>query len=207
MAMINLLPIYAKEEIAYGRRNRQLLRWALAVVVVIVGVAGITFFGQLYINKNTQNLQAVTEITEQRINSQNLTSTEQQLQTLSNNFRTVTQLLAKQLLFSKLLVKIGSIIPSKAFLSGITLSTTSSALDLNVVAENREATNQAFININDSSNGLFEKADLVTLSCNYNSTAATETLSKYPCSALIRVIIKTDSSLYFLNSITSGAKQ
>jgi hypothetical protein len=207
MEMINLLPTSDKEDIVFGRRNRILLHWIIAVILVITAVGAMTVFGQFYINKNTRSLEAVAEITQQRIANQNLQSTQQQIQNLSNNFKTVSQLLGRQLLFSKLLIKIGSIIPSRAVLSGITLSTSTSALDLNVIAENREAATQAFVNINDPANGLFNKADLLSVDCNVNTPSTTQAQTKYPCTASIKVVIKTDSSFYFLNSITSsGAK-
>ena len=205
--MINLLPGGIKEEITFGRRNRLLLRWLFVVFMVIATVAAMTVFGQFYINRNIHSLQAVAKVTQERIANQNLASTQKDIQSLSNNFATVTQLLGRQLMFSKLFVKIGSIIPNGAILSGITLSTSSSAIDLNVIAVNREAATQAFVNISDPKNGLFDKADLISVNCTTGSANTTASASKYPCTAMIKVIIKNDSSFYFLNSITSGAKK
>lgn len=205
--MINLLPGGIKEEITFGRRNRLLLRWLFVVFMVIATVAAMTVFGQFYINRNIHSLQAVAKVTQERIANQNLASTQKDIQSLSNNFTTVTQLLGRQLMFSKLFVKIGSIIPNGAILSGITLSTSSSAIDLNVIAVNREAATQAFVNISDPKNGLFDKADLISVNCTTGSANTTASASKYPCTAMIKVIIKNDSSFYFLNSITSGAKK
>jgi hypothetical protein len=207
MEMINLLPGGIKEEITFGRRNRLLLRWLFVVFMVIATVAAMTVFGQFYINRNIHSLQAVAKVTQERIANQNLASTQKDIQSLSNNFTTVTQLLGRQLMFSKLFVKIGSIIPNGAILSGITLSTSSSAIDLNVIAVNREAATQAFVNISDPKNGLFDKADLISVNCTTGSANTTASASKYPCTAMIKVIIKNDSSFYFLNSITSGAKK
>ena len=205
--MINLMPDDMRQEINYARRNYLLLKWMSAIFVVIVFVGLMTIFGQYYIKGNTQNLQKTAEITEARINSHNLSSTRTSIQNLSNNFVTITQLLKKQLLFSKMFVKIGSIIPQGAILRGITLSpTTSAAIDLNVIAVNREAATLAFVNISDPQNGLFDKADLLSVSCN-DITAQTEALSaKYPCSSIIKVVIKTDSSFYFLNSLSSNGE-
>ena len=205
--MINLMPDDMRQEINYARRNYLLLKWMSAIFVVIVFVGLMTIFGQYYIKSNTQNLQKTAEITEARINSHNLSSTRTSIQNLSNNFVTITQLLKKQLLFSKMFVKIGSIIPQGAILRGITLSpTTSAAIDLNVIAVNREAATLAFVNISDPQNGLFDKADLLSVSCN-DITAETEASSaKYPCSSIIKVVIKTDSSFYFLNSLSSNGE-
>jgi hypothetical protein len=203
--MINLMPDYLREEIIFARRNRVLLKWIMAVVVVIAGVGVMTIFGQYYINRNTSSLESVASITQNRISAQSLQVTQQEIQTLSNNFTTVSQLLKRQLLFSKMFVKIGSIVPSGAILRGITLSTVAStAIDLNIISIDRDSATQAFVNISDPANGLFEKADLLSVSCTQDTTNSTSINAKYPCSALIKVVIKTDSSFYFLNSISGS---
>ena len=210
--MINLLPTSIKEQIIYGRRNRTLIYWLLAVVVVIGGISGMTVFGQIFINNNANGLQAVAQVTKDRINEQDLTSTRKDIQALSSNFKTVTQLLGKQVLFSKIFNKIGSIMPEGAILSSITLSTSSDSLDLNVISVDKESATQAFVNISDPKNGLFEKADLVSVGCTPSTQEANPTnpvavsQSKYPCSASIKVIIKTDSSFYFLSSLTDNTE-
>jgi len=207
--MINLMPDYMREEIGYARHNRVMLRWLVATIVLIAGVALMTLFGQFYINRNTKNLAAVAAVTQDRIGVQNLEATQQEIQTLSNNFTTITKLLQQQLLFSKMFIKIGSIIPDGAILRGITLTTTgSSAIDINIVSTTREAATQAFVNVSDSTNGLFEKADLLSVTCNAVTSTSSDVNAKYPCTMMVKVIIKTDSSFYFLNSLTStGANQ
>jgi len=202
--MINLLPDGIKKEIIYGKRNRILVGWIFTVVAVIIAVGTMTVFGKIYISKNTDNIQSITELTKQRIEDQDLASTQKDVETLSNNFKTVTQLLSKQLLFSKLFVKIGSIIPDKAILSGITLSTEELAIDLNIAATNRDAATQSFVNISDTKNGLFDKADLLSVSCNTGTAEASSMSSKYPCVAMIKVVMKADSNYYFLNSVING---
>lgn len=52
--MINLLPPESKQEIAYARKNRVLVRWITAVFFIAIGVACITLFGQYYISKKFQ---------------------------------------------------------------------------------------------------------------------------------------------------------
>lgn len=204
--MINLLPTELQDSIKYGRHNRVLLHWLVAILIVIASIGLMTIFGQMYINKNAQSLARVARVTQDRISAQNLQSTQKDIQALSNNFTTVVQLLNRQLLFSKLFVKIGSIVPQGAILSGITLATGNTALDLNVMALDREAATQAFVNISDGENGLFEKADLISINCIQPGSNDKQEVSKYPCNAAIKVIIKTDSSFYFLNTITGGNK-
>lgn len=197
--MINLLPDSIKEEVTCAKRSRVIIKWICAVVVIILCLCGMTVFGQFFINRNTESIQSVTDLTNKRIEDQNLGATQQDVEILSSNFKTVTQLLSQQLLFSKLFTKIGSIMPANAILSGITLVADESAIDLNIASTNKEAATQAFINIADTKNGLFEEADLISVNC---STTGTDT--RYPCSAVVKVVMEAGSSYYFLNSVING---
>lgn len=199
--MINLLPPQEKQEIIYARRNSVLVRWLGAMVVVIIGIILMTAFGQFYITKNINNQRKVSKITQDRLVAQNLEGTKKELQSLSDDVKTIVQILSKQLLFSKMLTTIGGILPNGTALSDITISTADSAIDLSIAASNKDFATQAFVNINDSSNNLFNKADLISISCD-NAGG-----KKYPCIATIRVTLKNDSSFYFLNSVTSGGSK
>lgn len=198
--MINLLPSDIKQEISYARRNAKLVGWVISLLVVIVGVALMSAFGIFYIQKNVTNQQKVANTAKERMASQNVDKVKTDLQTLSNNVNTIVQILNRQLLFSKMFTAIGGVLPKGTALNDITLSSSESALDLNIGASNRETATQAFVNISDPKNGFFDKADLVTINCSDGTD------KKYPCTATIRVTLKTDSSFYFLNSVT-GAKQ
>lgn len=194
--MINLLPPDVKLDIQYARHNTVLVRWIMAGFLFAALVVSLIGFGQYYIAKNTQVTLASVEVTNQRLASQNMLNAQKELETISKNLKTVLQIAGKQLLFSKLITRIGGILPAQTRLNGMTLSTSNSALDLNVAARDRNAATQAVINISDPKNGLFSKADLVSVTCNDTATDG------YPCQAQIRVVMKTDSSYYFLNSVT-----
>ena len=198
--MINLLPPEIKQEIAFGRKNEKLVRWVTAVVIVIAGIGLLSLFGQFYITKNVKNQQKVSKVSQERMAAQNYEGTKKELQSLSDNVKTVVQILSKQLLFSKMLTTIGSILPSGTVLSDITLSSTDSAIDLSISATDRAAATQAFVNVKDPKNNFFTNADLISINC--DSAGG----KKYPCTATIRVVLKNDSSFYFLNSVTTGAK-
>jgi hypothetical protein len=199
--MINLVPPVYKAEIIYSRKNKKILNWVVSMVFVIVAVVGLAIFGQFYINKNVNNLQKVAGITKERISSQDLESTQKEMEQLSSNFKTIIQLLSKQLLFSKILDKTGSIMPTGTALSGITIATNDSSIDLQVLGVDKNSTTQAFINISDPKNGLFDKADLVSITCSTQNSIA-----NFPCQAQIKATIKNDSSFYFINSL-GGVKK
>lgn len=197
--MINLLPPESKQQIQYGRRNTHLTRWIFAMVIVIAGIGVMTVVGQLYINQNVKSLKTIATQAQTRMADQNLEATKKELTTLSGNLKTVVQILNKQLLFSKMFIKIGGVMPAGTAVSGVTLSTSDSAIDLAIGGIDKNAASQAFINVSDPKNGFFEKADLISVTCT-QVTAASDT--KYPCSANIRVTLKNDSSFYFLNTIS-----
>lgn len=200
--MINLLPPDTKEIITYSRKNKKLVGWVIALFIVVVVIILMTAFGMFYIQKNVSNLKTVSETTKNRITTQKLEETQKKMETLSTNFKTVIELLKKQLLFSIILQKTGNVMPPGARLEGINLSNTDFAVDLNVAGSSRQVVTQAFVNISDPKNGLFDKADLISVSCNENPKAG-----ELPCDAQIRVLIKNDSSFYFLNSISGASKQ
>lgn len=158
------------------------------------------FLVNIIFRKNSSNLRAVAVETEQRIANQNLESTQKEIETLSNNMKTVLQILNKQLLFSKVLTKIGSVLPVDSALTGVNLSATDSAIELEIVSSNRTAASQAFVNISDPKNGLFEKADLLSVECPKTPSRAD------PCTTAIKVVIKTDSSFYYLNSVSGASR-
>ncbi len=197
--MINLLPPQVKQEITYGRRNSILLRWVIAVTLVIAGIGVMTVFGLFYINQNVRAQQKVAKIAQQRIDGQNLESSKNQLIDLSDKVKTIVSILNKQLLFSKMLTTVGGILPNGAVLSDINLSTSDSGIDLSISALDRAAATQAFVNINDPKNNFFDKADLVSIVCESSSA------KKYPCTAQVRGTLKNNSSFYFLNSVTTGS--
>lgn len=194
--MINLLPPDYKLNIEYGRRNSQLIGWVIVMAVVIVGITAMSAFGIFYIHQNTKNQQHLTQISKDRMASQNVEQTKTDLQTLSDNVNTIVQILNKQLLFSKMLSTIGGVLPKGTALNDINLSSTDLGVDLNVGATDRATATQAFVNISDTKNGFFDKADLISITCSDSSG------KKYGCTAAIRVTLKTDSSFYFLNSVT-----
>lgn len=203
--MINLLPDGVKQDMVYGRRNLRLMHATLWLVVVILGLVIVVIFGQWYLTNAQKTYAKNTSAVDARIQNQNLESTQKDIQTLSGNFKTVVQILGKQVLFSKLFEKIGSTIPSGSILTGLTLTDNNSALDLTIAATSRDSANQAYINIADPKNELFEKADLIGITCvqpGDTSSGTTDTASKYPCQATIKVLFKANSSFLFLNSVT-----
>lgn len=205
--MINLLPPSAKQDVIYGRRNSKLIIAIMSLGIVIAIIGAITVFGQLFISKNEQSYISSVETTKQRIRDQKLEESQKQLGVLSDNFKTVVQILNKQVLFSKLFEKIGSTVPDNAVLTELTLTNEDTALNLTFAAKDRETANQAFVNASDPQNGLFEKADLVKVSCVKIDDIPVSQRPKFACSTDVRVLLKPNSPFLFLNALKEEAKQ
>ena len=203
--MINLLPTQEKQNIIYARRNNILYKWILAAIAVIGLIILLTIAGIIYIQLNIDNVRKSTITTQEAISNQKLEQSQKDLQKLSDNFNTVVKLLSNQVLFSKLLPKIASILPPNTALGSITLSDqTNSAVDMSINAKDRADANQAYANISNPSNGLFDKADLISISC-ADSTKSSTTDNPYPCTANIRATFSAEAKKSFINSL--GAKK
>lgn len=197
--MINLLPRDVKESVIYGRRNTVLLRWVSAICVVIIGIFAISLFGQFYISQNKKSIQQTAAQTDKRIESENLESYKKDLTSLTNDMKTVIQILRKQLLFSKLFPQIGKTLPSGSFLGTVTINSTDSSLDLTILSKDEATANQAFVNVKDSNNQIFGKTDLISIIC-------TEPTKAYPCTAQVKAVLNIDLSKRIAALLPEGSK-
>lgn len=197
--MINLLPPETKQDFLYGARNTTLLHWATAFVIGIVGLVLIATYGLVTIQRSTNSYANQVAIAEQQLAKQDLTGTEKQVKELSSDFKLVVQVLSKQVLFSKLLKQIATVIPSNTVLTGLNINQTSGGIDISAAAKDYETATQLQLNLQDPSNKIFSKADIVTINC----TSTTQG-NAYPCTVQIRALFSNNNPYLFINS--KGAK-
>jgi Tfp pilus assembly protein PilN len=191
--MINLLPPENRQEIIYGRKNKALVGWIIAMLLVLVGVIAITVVGQFYIKSNVNNLNKTIQTTQQRIKDQNLESRQAEISQFANNLNTVNSLLADQLLFSKIITNLGEILPSGVTVQNIDFTSTDSTLKLQLIGSDEKAVTQGFVNISSAPNSLITAADLENVDCS----------GQGGCVATVTALLNKDSELYFLNDIKS----
>lgn len=189
--MINLLPPEYKEEITYGRRNRSLIGWIITMFAVLIGVIAIAFIGQLYIKSNVTYINKTIESTNARIESQKLVEGQKEAETFASNLKTVNRLLEDQLLFSKIITSLGSVLPGGVTVLNIDFEDSDKALKLQLQGKDEQAVTQGFINLSSTENTLFTKADLENVDCSQEDT----------CVATVTVLLNKDSDFYFLNSV------
>jgi Tfp pilus assembly protein PilN len=198
--MINLLPDELKENHTYARHNRQLLRWVWAMVAGLGGMVVITAAGIFYMNQSVNNLSAQVQHGQELLTSQHVDQVKKQTTDISNNLKLVVQVLSNEVLFSQLLKQVGTITPPNVVLTGLSISKTQGALDLNIASADYNAATQMQVNLQDPHNKIFSKADIITINCN-----STNADPKYPCTAGIRALFTTNNPFLFINN--AGVKR
>jgi len=128
-----------------------------------------------------------------------------QVASISNNLNLMVNVLSKEILFSDLLNRLGSITPSNVILTNLSIEQNQSAIDITAESTNYNAATQLQINLQDPNNQVFSKADIISISC-INPKQATN--SNYPCTSNIRALFTTNNPFLFINQGTAaGAKQ
>lgn len=199
--MINLLPPQTKENVLYARRNTRLLNWIVALVLAIAGIAVIVVVGQFYLSNVSRNLESQVAQGEAELEAQAIAQTQERVEEISNNLRLSLQVLSRQVLFSKLLQQIGGAMPPGAALTDLSIAQVQGGLDLRAGALDYQTATQIQVNLQDTDNKIFSKADIINISCGAND----ETDSPYPCNVTIRAQFADNNNFTFLP--TGGAAQ
>jgi len=193
---VNLLPPEHKSTVLYARRNTFLLRWIIGSSVGLIVIASIMGLGLWYINHNVQAQDKQIASLKQHLSSQKQSETEKKAASISNNFKLTLKVLQQQIFFSKLLVKVGEVMPKNTSLEGLTITSEQNTIDLSVVAKDYQSATQVQINITDPGKKLFDKADIINVTC------ANE--GEFPCKITLRAVFAKDSGLKYK---TTGAKK
>jgi Tfp pilus assembly protein PilN len=199
--MINLLPPETKQSILFARRNQLLVQWLVAVVVGVLGILLIISTGKIYIIHLTNTYSKIVTQEQQQLASQKLDETKKQIEDISNSTKLVSQVLNREVLFSKLLTGIGAAMPPGASLQNLSIGKLDGGIDLQAVATDYQTATQVQVNLQDSKNKIFDKADIVNITC----TTAVTAQNKYPCQVSIRATFAKNSPYVFAN--TTGVKQ
>lgn len=198
--MINLLASNAKEDIMYARRNTQLLRWCVVVLLIIGGIMLISLAGLFYIKQSQKQYTEQVSRTEAQLKEQNLEETQKKVESISNNLKLTTQVLSREVLFSKLLKQIGAAMPANTSLTDLKIGKTEGGIDLTAVASNYVTASQVQVNLQDPNNKIFDKADIINIVCNANNIVD----PRYPCTINIRARFGKNASYFFISP--TGAK-
>lgn len=201
--MINLLPPDVKESITYARRNTYLMHWSVTLAVGLFVVASIALAGHLYISQAIKTNSQQLADAQAQLKLQKVEDTQKRVEEISNSLKLVVQVLNKEVLFSKLLRQIGSVMPQNTVLTNLSINKLQGGIDLQAGAVDYNSATQVQVNLSDPSNKIFSKADLVNIQCN-STTSDTATSTKYPCSVTVRAQFSANNPFLLVNNSGSS---
>lgn len=195
--MINLLPPDLQESYRFARRNTVLARWAWRLGFALIGLVILSAGGIFVLQRTANNYTQQANLAQAALDGQDQAATEKQVTEISSNIKLVVQVLSKQVLFSKLLQQIATIIPDNATLSNIVILQSQTALDITANTKDYNAATQLQVNLADPANKIFSKADIVSITCTEAGEAGT-VASKYPCKVTIRALFNPSNPFLFI---------
>jgi len=148
--------------------------------------------GIWYIRSTQNNFASQVAKSKESIKSRQLESVQKRAEEISGDIKLTTDVLSKEVLFSKLLRQIGSVMPANTSLSDLKINTADSAIALTAVASNYNTASQVQINLSDPKNAIFAKADIVGITCD-------KVDGRYPCTVTIRALFGDNKSYLFIN--------
>jgi Tfp pilus assembly protein PilN len=198
--MINFLPPDLKDSYRYAHRNLNLLRWVILFSVGFVGLAIISGAGMMYLQRQTNAYALQNNITGATLKKQDQDKVQKEISEISGNLKLVVQVLSREILFSKLLTRLGAVTPSNAILTGISISQTTGGIDIAAKTADYHAATQLQVNLSDPANKIFSKADIVNIDC-----SDTTTDPQYPCVVTIRALFSDNNPFLFINAGKSAS--
>jgi len=194
--MINLLPPEVKTGYQYAHRNVRLRRWVVICLVALVGLGALTTYGLLSLHQATDQANKQITAAENQLKQENFAATQAKVQTVSNSFKLLVQVLSKEILFSGLIKQIGASMPDNANLTGLSIAQTQGGLNITADATDYKTASQIQVNLSDPTNKIFSKADLESIVCQ-GSNAPDPT---HPCTVQIRALFTPNNPFLFINS-------
>jgi Tfp pilus assembly protein PilN len=191
--MINLLPPSTKEGILYARRNSQLRRYCLLIVLVMLGIAVIAVAGGWHISRTQASYEQQLAQSKSVIENRKLGSVQEEAETIAENIKLTINVLSKEVLFSKLLKQIGSVMPANTSLNDLKIDTDESAITLSALAQDYSTATQIQVNLSDPANKIFKSADIISINCD-------NTDQRYPCTVSLRALFGDNKSYLFVDT-------
>jgi hypothetical protein len=194
--MINVLPPETKSHYRYALHNTKLRRWAVSIGLALVGLIVIGAAGYVYMLQIDNSYKNQIGSSTNALKAQDLDKTQASVKDISSSLKLAVQVLSKEVLFSQLLKQLGSVIPTNAILSNLTISQDDKAIDITAKAADYNSATQLQVNLSDPSNKIFSKADIVSITCGSGDGSN----AKYPCTVVVRALLAQDTQFLFLNN-------
>lgn len=195
--MINLLPPESKSSFRYARRNLSLRSWIITLSLALLGVGVLVGVGLLDLQKEVNSYRQQVAQAQATLKHDKLTETQKKVKDISSSLRLASQVLANEVVFSKLITTIGAAMPPGAILTSLNVNRTTGGLDLNANAKDYGTASQVQVNMSSSANKIFAKADIVTISC--TSPKPQDKPNPYPCAVTLRALFNGNNQFLFIN--------
>jgi hypothetical protein len=186
--MINLLPPDVKNGYRYAHRNVGMRRWVVIFVIAFAGLGALVTYGTATMHQSTIHYQKQIKVSTDSLKKQDYDGVQKQVKEISGSFKLAVQVLGKEILFSKMLQQIGTIMPSGSALTEISITQVQGGIALDAKAVDYHTATQIQVNLSDPANKLFSKADIEHVDC---FAASADPL--YPCKVSIRALFGADN--------------
>lgn len=197
--MINLLPPDLKESYRYASRNVKLVRWLIAFSLSFIGLIIISVAGIFLLHQTDQTYKSQIVMDQTSLNQQKLPATEAQIQDISNNLKLTVQVLSKEVLFSKLLNQLATIMPNNTILTNLNIVQIQGGVDITAQATNYNTATQVQVNLSAPSNKIFTQADIENIICLSGPAISGPLAAEYPCTVTIRALFAQNNPFLFIN--------
>jgi Tfp pilus assembly protein PilN len=192
--MINLLPPDVKQDMQYGRRNITLVRWIVACFIAVLGVGALVGVGYIYLEKSAKDNLALAEAAKAELAAQKVDETQKKVEEISNNTKLATQVLSREILFSKLMKQLGASLPANTVLRELNIDKLQGGVSLRAGTRDIDGASQLQVNLQDPNNKIFEKADIENISCNEQDI--------YVCSVQIKALFSKNNPYLYISPTT-----
>lgn len=183
--MINLLPPNEKHEIRAARSNTLLIRYNIFLIGVVVFL--LAAIGIVYVYLNNTKTSSEHTIQENQAKVVGYSAVQIQAQEFRNNLTAAKQILAGEVNYSKVTIKIASLMPKGTILENLNLDTKTFGTETTLTA--RTKTYADALELKDS----FQKSSIFS-NVHFESIATSESASAYPITVSMNVTIKKEAA-------------
>lgn len=200
--MINLLPPDHKRALVYARRNTRLRTGVIGLSIGLIFLALVATGSFLIMRQEVTTYNNNATAIESELSRKGETTTIKRMNNISNTLNLVVKVLSEQVLFAELFQQVGTTMPDGSILQNLSLTgDMTSGIDLQIGSVDYNTGTQVLVNFQDPNNKIFEKADLISLTC----ADPTNTEGPYYCTANIRATFQKESQFSFLKRQTEQA--
>lgn len=197
--MINLLPDDYKNNIIYARHNWHLRKWIFWLLVSLFGSLAIIAGGYIFMDQSIKRSARDTAQAQMELPENVVEDTRKAVEEISTNTNLVKQVLSKEVLFSKLIARLGASLPRNTTLEAININSLDGSITLNARAKDINAATQIQVNLEDPENEIFVSADIESIDCESQQTEGSNPQDEaYPCAVQLKALFAPDNPFTYI---------